>query len=118
MSQAATILRLLTEARGEWVELTTLAREAGCYAVSERCSELRKRGYNIINKTLRVTYHDNESRKQSWYRLAAAAVAEATTTPSLARPVALTASPDAKHQRAAAATDLFGLTTGDTHHDY
>ena len=68
MSQGETILRLLTEARGEWVELTTLARVAGCYAVSERVSELRrKRGYEIENET--VTLADGQ--KRSRYRLAA-----------------------------------------------
>ena len=66
MSQSATILRLLTEARGEWVELTTLAREAGCYAISERVSELRrKHGHDIINET--ITQPDGQ--KHSRYRL-------------------------------------------------
>ena len=66
MSQGDTILRLLTEANGEWVELTTLARMAGCYAVSERVSELRrKRGYAIENET--VTLGDGQ--KRSRYRL-------------------------------------------------
>ena len=66
MSQAATILRLLQAANGEWVELTTLAREAGCYAISERVSELRrKHGYPIENQT----YQAKDNQKHSRYRL-------------------------------------------------
>ena len=95
MSQCATILRLLTEARGEWVELTTLAREAGCYAVSERVSELRrKHGHDIINET--ITQPDGQ--KHSRYRLL----------------LTMTGAPF-KPLRAAAATDLF--PTNKDHHE-
>ena len=55
MTQCDKILAVLKAANGGWVELTTLAVEAGCHAVSERVSELRrKRGYQIENKVLKT----------------------------------------------------------------
>ena len=116
MSQAATILRLLTEARGEWVELTTLAREAGCYAISERVSELRrKHGYPIENQT----YQAKDNQKHSRYRLLPAMV-DAPSIKGLDR--CTDASPATAGAPATPATnlDLFPHTTypGADHHDY
>jgi hypothetical protein len=55
---------------GKWVDGLELAGVAGCYAWRSRCSDLRKRGMNIENRTRRVTLTDGEVITKSEYRYA------------------------------------------------
>lgn len=63
--QALKILSILDAAKGEWVPLPELARDAHCFAVATRISlDLRKRGIEIENKVEQVG-----RQKYSFYRL-------------------------------------------------
>jgi hypothetical protein len=46
-TQCEVILARLEAARGQWVPMTELAAEAGCYAVHSRIADLRRRGHRI-----------------------------------------------------------------------
>jgi hypothetical protein len=120
MSQAATILRLLTEARGEWVSAWDLHLASGALAIPTRVSDIflgkhDGKRYNIENRVWVMP----DGKKHSAYRLAAAAAASPAATPTSPPDGIRAASvPVGKPSRAAAATDLFTSTRGDTHHDY
>lgn len=61
-TQRGRILRLLLEARGDWVPLPAIVALAAQY--SARIFELRRRGFRIENRTQKV----GDSR-HSWFRL-------------------------------------------------
>ena len=52
-SQADVVIGLLTEQRGEWVEMPFLAAAMCGFAVHSRIAELRKRGHRIEHKNRR-----------------------------------------------------------------
>ena len=54
VSQANRILRTLLADAGRWVSMVRLWRVSGSMAVHSRISDLRKRGYGITQKSLRV----------------------------------------------------------------
>lgn len=63
-TQCEIILRLLTEAKGEWVSMPDLMRAAGSGAVHSRIADLRLRGHDIEWR------FDRDGRRiLSWYRL-------------------------------------------------
>jgi hypothetical protein len=61
-SQRARILRLLIDARGEWVPLPEIMACAAQY--NARILELRRAGFNIENRTEGV-----DGARHSWFRL-------------------------------------------------
>jgi hypothetical protein len=61
-TQAAKILRLLIEARGDWVPLYEILPLAAQY--SARICELRKQGFRIENRNEAV-----DGVRHSWFRL-------------------------------------------------
>src|SRR5258707_14623760 len=70
-TQRARILRLLVQARGAWVPLPEIMACAAQY--NARILELRRRGFNIENRTERVA-----GARHSWFRLIAAPTASAS----------------------------------------
>jgi hypothetical protein len=62
-TQAAAILRLLTDARGAWVPLPQILAHAAQY--SARIHELRKQGFNIENRC----ECQPDGARHSWFRL-------------------------------------------------
>lgn len=63
-TQCEIILRLLTEARGQWVSMPDLMRESGSGAVHSRISNLRDDGHTIEWRWKRAG-----RRILSWYRI-------------------------------------------------
>jgi hypothetical protein len=74
-AQSAKILRLLIEARGDWVPLYEILPLAAQY--SARICELRKQGFRIENKTESMP----DSTRHSWFRLVDAAPAPPPSKP-------------------------------------
>lgn len=64
-TQAAALLRLLIEAHGSWVPLPEILK-LGIAQYGARVLELRRLGFNIENRTERVT---GTRQRHSWFRL-------------------------------------------------
>ncbi len=65
MTQTAIIHARLLANRGNWVPMTELALEAGCYAVNSRVADIRRMfGAIVENSTKKVN-----GKRHSYYRI-------------------------------------------------
>jgi hypothetical protein len=77
-NQRGRILRLLIEARGDWVSLPEISACAAQY--NARIFELRRLGFSIVNRTA-----ERDGVRHSWFRLASTSVqASSPATPASA----------------------------------
>ena len=78
-TQSAAILRLLVDAKGEWVPLPKIMECAAQY--NARIFELRRDGFTIENRTEVI-----DEVKHSWFRIVHAPAAQPPNSPETPKP--------------------------------